>query len=53
MSRTLYDACSCRKQLVTVPNAGHGLAFPVDEEAYLKALYEFFGPEASGKTIGN
>ena len=51
MSRALYDACTCRKKLVTVPNAGHGLAFPVDEKAYLEALYDFFGPEASGKTI--
>ena len=49
MSRALYDACNTRKKLVTVPNAGHGLAFPVDEKAYLKALGEFFGPEASGK----
>ena len=46
MSRKNYDACTARKALVTVPGAGHGLAFPVDEEGYLHALREFFGPEA-------
>lgn len=47
MSRQNYNACAARKKLVTVPGAGHGLAFPVDQEGYLKALAEFFGPEAS------
>ena len=47
MSRKLYNACASRKKLVTVPGAGHGLAYPVDQEGYLKALREFFGPEAS------
>ena len=54
MSQALYDACKSRKKLVTVPNAGHGLAFPVDQKAYLEALGEFFGPEASaniGETL--
>jgi len=37
---------------VLVPNAGHGLAFPVDEKAYLSTLDAFFGPEASGKSLG-
>ena len=49
MSRKLYDACKSRKKLVTVPNAGHGLAFPVDQKAYLEVLGDFFGPEASQK----
>ena len=47
MSKTLFDACPTRKQLVTVPGAGHGLAFPVDPERYLITLRDFFGPEAS------
>ena len=42
MSRINYDACPTRKELVTIPGAGHGLAFPVDQEAYLKAAGEFF-----------
>ena len=33
MSQALYDACKSRKKLVLVPNAGHGLAFPIDEKA--------------------
>lgn len=47
MSRKNYDACTARKKLVTVPGAGHGLAFPIDEESYLQELRGFFGPEAS------
>lgn len=47
MSRKNFDACTGRKKLVLVPGAGHGLAFPVDEESYLQELRAFFGPEAS------
>ena len=49
MSRLSFEACSAHKKLVTVPGAGHGLAFPVDQEGYISALREFFGPEASAK----
>ena len=45
MSETMYEACSSRKRLVTVPGAGHGLSFPIDQEAYLKAAGEFFSPQ--------
>ena len=47
MSRTLYDACPTKKALVTVPEAGHGLSFPVDEARYIQTLGDFFGPGAS------
>ena len=47
MSRTCYDACASRKRLVTIPGAGHGLSYAIAPEAYLTALREFFGPEAS------
>ena len=47
MSLELYDACVSRKKLVTIPGAGHGLAFPVDQEYYLTELLDFFGPEGS------
>jgi fermentation-respiration switch protein FrsA (DUF1100 family) len=47
MSKDLFDACASRKQLVTVPGAGHGLSYPVAPEHYLDTLREFFGPEAS------
>lgn len=49
MSEKLYEACPSRKRLVKVPGAGHGLAFPVDQEGYLKAAREFFGRSASAE----
>lgn len=45
MSQRNYDACSCKKKLVTVEGAGHGLCYPVDPETYLAALTEFFEEE--------
>ena len=42
MSRENYDACSCAKRLVTVPDAGHGMAYLVDGKGYLHALADFF-----------
>lgn len=42
MSRENYDACPCRKALVTVAGAGHGLSYLVDPAGYLKALAKFF-----------
>lgn len=47
MSRTNYDACLSRKQLVLVPGAGHGLSYPIAPKLYLDAVREFFGPDAS------
>lgn len=49
MSKENFDACASRKKLVTVPNAGHGLCYPVDPKLYLKELGDFFGPEASAQ----
>ena len=49
MSKACYEACVSRKMLVTVPKAGHGLAYLVDKKGYLEALYAFFGPEASAR----
>jgi len=47
MSKSNYDACTCKKALVTIPGAGHGLCYPVDHVRYLETLKDFFGPEAS------
>jgi len=47
MSRKMYGAYRGRKELITVPNAGHGLSYPVDQERYVQTLRDFFGPEAS------
>lgn len=49
MSASVFEACPTRKQLVIVPSAGHGLAFPMDQERYLQTLQAFFGPEASAE----
>ncbi len=45
MSEKMYEACTARKKLVTIPGAGHGLACLVDPEGYYEALREFFGEE--------
>ena len=45
MSEKMYAACKARKQLVLVPEAGHGLAFPVDQEMYLQTLKDFFAED--------
>lgn len=42
MSVRNYEACRSRKQLVSVPNAGHGLCYPADHQRYLGALELFF-----------
>ena len=46
MSKLCFEACASKKQLVTIPEAGHGLAYPVDPERYIRELKDFFGPEA-------
>ena len=39
-----YEACAAEiKQLLTVPGAGHGLSFLVDEAAYRNAVHTFLG----------
>ncbi len=42
MSKINFDACNSRKMLITVPDAGHGLSYPIAPERYLTALREFF-----------
>lgn len=42
MSRRNYAACTAKKQLVTIPGAGHGLCYPVDPQRYLDELRKFF-----------
>lgn len=42
MSRKNYDACaSSHKVLLTVPDAGHGLSFMIDNETYVRTVQEF------------
>lgn len=42
MSRQNYAVCPSAKTLFTVPGAGHGLAFPAMQQAYLEAVAAFF-----------
>ena len=44
MSQSCYDACIAeKKQLVIIPGAGHGLAYPVEPTLYLSQVGTFFG----------
>ncbi len=42
MSKMNYDTVTTKKRLLTVKNAGHGAAFLVEPERYLKALTDFY-----------
>ena len=42
MSERNFAACAAEKKLVIIKGAGHGVAFPVDQELYLKEANEFF-----------
>ena len=42
MSEENCRACPAKKILFTVPGAGHGLAYPADEETYLQHLRGFY-----------
>lgn len=41
MSRINYDACASQKRLTMIPDAGHCLCFPIDEEAYVEMVRDF------------
>ena len=42
MSHEIYDACTAPKRIVTVPKAGHGLVYLVDNSKYFQSVVEFF-----------
>lgn len=42
MSEENFNACAAPKKFVTIKGAGHGLAFPADQELYIKEAKEFF-----------
>lgn len=42
MSKDVYDACKSPKKIVTIPKAGHGLVYVVDNDLYFKSVVEFF-----------
>lgn len=41
MSRELFEVCGSDKTLLTLKNTGHGLAYLVDPDAYLKTIADF------------
>jgi len=41
MSERLYRICASRKKFVPIRGAGHGIAYPVNKEAYLQGLADF------------
>ena len=47
MSVENFEACPSRKRLVTIPGAGHGLAYAIEPDRYVEELYDFFGPDCS------
>lgn len=42
MSKMTYDVCKSPKRIFTVPDAGHGLVYLVDNPGYLREVSEFF-----------
>ena len=42
MSREIYEVCTAPKKLVTIPGAGHGLVYLVDNRKYFQAVVDFF-----------
>lgn len=43
MSVQNFETCTARKQLWTVPGAGHGMSYLLQPEKYLAVLKDFFG----------
>ena len=41
MSEEMYEICPTEKAILKVKGAGHGLAFPVDQKGYYKAVGDF------------
>ena len=53
MSKENFDACASKKELVTIPGAGHGLSYLVAPEKYLSTLRRFFEEKPSGLQNSN
>lgn len=51
MSQEIYDACTSPKQIVTIPKAGHGLVYLVDNDCYFKSVVEFFSANGVPTTL--
>lgn len=53
MSQHIYDACTSPKKIVTIPNAGHGLVYVVDNDLYFNSVVEFFTENGVPTTLVN
>jgi len=42
MSHEIYNACTSPKRIITVPKAGHGLVYLIDNNKYFQNVVEFF-----------
>lgn len=42
MSDKLHSVCSCKKRLVIIKNADHGVSYLVDPDTYINELNDFF-----------
>jgi len=42
MSQEVYEACKSPKKIVTIPKAGHGLVYVVNNDLYFNSVVEFF-----------
>lgn len=52
MSRINFNACAAPKELAVVPGAGHGLAFLINQDAYIHALAQFSETHQLPVTLG-
>jgi len=52
MSKKAYDACVSPKKLLTVKSAGHGLAYIIDRDLYIKSVKEFDEVMNAGRNNG-
>ncbi|HEY5584982.1 MAG TPA: alpha/beta hydrolase [Ruminiclostridium sp.] len=43
MVNELYEACNSEKDLLVVPNAGHGASYSTDSNGYINKVREFIG----------
>lgn len=49
MSVRNFEACTAKKLLFTVPNAGHGLSYLIDPDGYVRALNDIFAEHSTLK----
>ena len=51
MCHEIYDACTSPKKMVTIPKAGHGLVYLIDNDCYFNSVVEFFSANGVPTTL--